>query len=493
MNNHSCGILRNKSMGYKKSGLIIIISLLSLIALSTHTFAEKLSFELRTPEEPGACESIRSIAKRRNTPLHEQLHKYTHDNCYSDLLGLLKTDDAKEEVKKCQYSLELVPDDLKGYMGLHLDRAPQKENYPSTYWDTFDLLYAHSDLENQEYFSYIIGSTTHQYFSANEMQYLAARFLSRENAVDKRIRNGQKPRNIHISLKQVEEICTNFLSFSSQSGMLNILMPFGVPLTRLDVFQLISRPFEELTASEQGQISNIEINGEALNIEMSIFRALFSQTQTQLENKLFIDEHKKAHEYLITELRRSAGKTPGAKGAIQVLERFNTEGAHKKAKTNRGKAITSPFVVKYSVITMGILREALRRGLNPNTLMLGIDFNYSTIRKALLRYETLFDGPDRHQSLLEWAAMGKIKDATPDEAVDLLLQAGANPHTLPETWNEVKQEWLKKWQTKVDSHDLPSPKTRYKLSDLMTFSPEIAVFMNNFQLYLDKISVVRWF
>ena len=475
-----------RSISYKKSGLVIIISLLSLIALSTHTFAIKPPFGQRNPEEPSSCGLVRLNVKQNNMSLHEQLQEYTHHNCYYDLLGLLETGDARDEVKKCPHSLDQVPDEFKGYMGLHLNQASKKNSYPSTYWNTFDLLYAYSDLENQEYFSYIIGSPEiRAYFSATEMQYLAARFLSRENTVDKLIRGAQKPELPAHALEHTKYACAQ-LNFSLCSGLLNTLIPFGAPLTQLDLLQLIVLPYQKLTSWEQyTAVGHIKIKDESLHSDLMDFQEKFKYLHTNLAGKLFISAHEEAHEYLITELRRSAGKMPGTKGAIQVLEDF-----HKTAKADNGEAITSPFIVKYSVITMEILREALRRGLNPNTLMLGIDFNYSAIKKVLTQYKTLFDGPDRHQSLLEWAAMGNIEGAEAKDAVDLLLQAGANPHTLPESWDKVKQKWLKKWQTKVDSHDLPSPETRQKLSELMAFSPEIAVFMNNFQLYLDGIDAV---
>ena len=110
---------------------------------------------------------------------------------------------------------------------------------------------------------------------------------------------------------------------------------------------------------------------------------------------------------------------------------------------NGGEASTSPFVVTYRVITIGMLEEALKLGLNPNTLISGIDFNYPVIKRILKKYDTLFNGATTHHNLLAWAAMGNIEGTSPENAVDILLKAGADPHTLPKPWNETKQQWLK--------------------------------------------------
>ena len=200
MHNYLCGIPREKSIkksikklinykrsiSYKKSGLVIIISLLSLIALSTHTFAAKLSFDKRTPEENDICRKTFPILKetmkettdalKRDALLNELLESYVQYACYSNLKDSLKENDIKEKIKNTYRPLTTMPPEIKGYIGFQLHKPMANEKYPEAYWDVFDLLFSQIDTENQGYFFHFINSGRHSRFSINDKLYLAARF-----------------------------------------------------------------------------------------------------------------------------------------------------------------------------------------------------------------------------------------------------------------------------------------------------------------------------
>ena len=121
------------------------------------------------------------------------------------------------------------------------------------------------------------------------------------------------------------------LDFSRLSGLLNILMPFGVPLTSLDALQLLLPRYEALTHGEQGELGDIEIEGDPLFIDLDNFQNKLESLQERLGDKPFIDAHKQAHQHLITKLRESTKTSSKTKGAIRVLEKFNTEAFRKKS------------------------------------------------------------------------------------------------------------------------------------------------------------------
>ena len=508
MHSYLCGIPREKSvkksinykrsMSYKKSGLIIIISLLSLIALSTQTFAVKLPFDQRVPEESDMCpmygvmkEKIKETtdASKRASLVEELLWECISFSCYSGLKYLLGKSYVKEEIISNRHPLTYMS--AMGYMGLQLQYPTTNKDYPAAYWDVFDLLFENIDMKNQEYFYHLMNSGEQSRFSIGENLYLAARFLSRENTVEKFMRASQEPAPLTY-MEGLRKEAIGRLDFSQYSGLLNILMPFGVPLTRLDALQLILPTYQALSPGEQDTVDNMVVGGKLLFTDMIDFQNKFDSLQRRLVNKPFVDEHKKAHEYLITELRRSAETDAAGKdetGIITVLDSIKSKASRKKAKMNNEdeEVSSGPFSVVYGFITVEILTEALKRGLNPNTLISGINFDYSTIKQILYKHRTMFNGPTTHYNLLQWAAMGNIKGTSAEDAVDILLKAGANPHTLPESWNETKQKWLTAWQEKIDTQDLPSSEKRHKLHDLMVFTPDGAGFMNNFQQYLDRM------
>ena len=480
----------DKKTRYKKSKLIIIFSLLGLMALSTHSFAERPPFEEREPaENTEACNKIFISAAmipsfgNNNNGMRELIQ----EGCYF-LLSTIEVSYHEEiSYNHSAGPISAVPDSIKifmdNYMGTLLSNTPNdvRKSYTSAYWNIFDLLFAYADIKKERSFYHLLTyGSGEQQFSPWETLYLAGRFLSREDTVRKLMEKSRPHHSIHS------------LDFP-KSPQLSLLMPFGLPLTLLDTLQLyLSIDYDNLKPEQQQELARNHHDGYnfKLKLELKIedLQKSLDNLDKKLPNKAFINDHKAAHNYLITQLSRGAVKNKARihKGAIQVLNTSNagTQPPCKKAKTDGKEAGTSSSVFMYGVITMNMLREALSRGLNPNTLISGIDFDLGTLEK-------IADGqkPEVSSSLLEWAAMGNIEGASPEEAVDTLIKAGANPHALPEEgkWGEAKQELLKILQNKVDALGLPDEEIKYGLHHYMLYDPPApeAKFMRSAEEYLN--------
>ena len=486
MYNHFCETTHDKKTSYKKSKLIIIFSLLGLMALPTHGVAGNLPFDKRKPvENKVKCgEKMISALRPNNTDNELAWHLIT-EGCYSALNDFLES---RYDTISYNHHPEPPPAiDPKlgasfGMMGTLLSNTRNNviEQYNSAYWNVFDLLFAYTDIKRYEHFFRLLRhSSGGLRFSPEEALYLTGRFLSREDTVRKLMLNSRSDHPIHS------------LDFPN-APQLSLLVPFGLPLTLLDMLQLsLLVDYDNLEPAQQQELARGSL----------AFKSDFESTTEELQkslgeklgNRSFINDHKAAHSYLIARLSQSAVKNKATiqRGAIQVLTSSNagaTPPPRKKAKKGGKKgAGTSSSVFMYSVITMDMLREALRRGLNPNTLISGIEFNFGTLDRVMSlpvwSRQRKIPG-----SLLEWAAMGNIAGAGPEDAVTMLIKAGANPHALPEegNWSKVKQKWLKTLQHKVDALGLPCEGRKHALHDYMLYDPKMpeARFMNNAQGHL---------
>ena len=483
MYNHFCETIHNKKTRYKKSKLIIIFSLLGLMAPSMHGVAGKLPFDERKPvEDKVRCEGFMYFADEWD--MEPLKYDYITGGCYAGLRKLL----ASKGVKK-SYNHHAKADPHRALdrfsasdMGILLQMTGNtvKDNYTAAYWDIFDLLFDYTDIKELEPFDNLIKyhSMADTKFAPGEFQYLAGRFLSREDTVRKLMKSSQTKKAIHT---------LELLKFPQ----LNLLMPFGLPLTLLDMYQLGSSiNYDKLTDEQQQELAtgspmlrdNLVSAGEAFD----------KSIQKNLAGKLFIEQHKEAHSYLINALSKSAReKRTAEKGDIRVLNALNAETPPcKKAKTNSLVVRTVSPLVVYGVITTDMLKTALELGLNPNTLISGIDFDPNMVKRIMIMKMDTFLSLPTSSSLLEWAAMGNIQGAPAEDTVTMLIKAGANPHALPEEgkWSEIKQAWLKKLQSKVDALNLPGEGVKHDLHELMLFDPQApeAKFMRSLQEHLNE-------
>ena len=471
MNNYLHETTHDKKTGCKKLKLIIILSLLFSTALSTYSFAERSSVA-RTPPD---CEAITDSYKTAGNVIGTNIKlEYIRSACYSRLRELLRSTD--REKKYNHSATPRQPGDpwryfLSSNMGALLSntRNSVKEQYASAYWDTFDLLFAYTDIKEQEPFYYLMRYGSGEImFYPQEALYLTARFLSREDTVRKLMENSKQSHYIH-KLRL------------ANTPKLKLLIPFGLPLTLLDTFQLSSSlDYYDLRPEQKDELTD-KIPGFEFDFEVEV-DSLRESLAKNLGHKSFINDHKTAHRYLIAQLLENAVKSKETigRGAIPVLN----SSARKKTATG-GK---SPLFM-YSVITMDMLREALILGLNPNTLISGIAFEWSILEGIVTPGMSQLKKSKKSISLLEWAAKGNIQGAGSEDAVEMLIKAGANPHALPEEgWSKVKQRWLKKWQEKIDKLDLPGRNIKYELHEMMLFDPQapVARFMRNYQEYLNE-------
>ena len=460
----------NPAIIHKKTGLKMIISLFALTVLfSMHTLASKPDFDTRIPEETAQCRQ--SVSGKS---IHKNIGHFIRYGCYSALRELLKNYKKEEETEDANSSP--VKSEIYTYLKSALEKLESTRANRAAHWDIVDLLLSHANKTDKDYMYSLFQERRKimAKLSIHERLYMAARFLSRHNTA-KALMTEAELFEVHDSM---------MLDFSREGKRIDTLIPFGWPLLYGDQLHAFISTYNGLSKAEQKQLDKVEFMQQTqLSFHLDSLKLAYKGIQPALSERSFIVAHQKAYRDLLNALMEK----PQSESANNTVKLFQPASTVNKLKCRgkRARGFPGPSIV-HGVITMKILRDALHQGLNPNTFMPGIDFDFETMRSMTFKEIYQIRKPKKNHTLLHWAAMGNITDATADEAVNILLSAGANPHNLPDNWSSTKNKWLKKWQEKIDTLDLPYSRKEYELHELIPFDPNAreAEFMRRYQEYL---------
>ena len=474
-------MLHNKPGLYKKTGLKVITCFLATMILPTYLFAGKAAFKERRPLESERCSKIdvtRIQVKNLDTGYINNLVRL---GCYSSLYSLLETKNQTERTKRTE-AIRIIKGScsrqkLISYLELAVENI-KDHPHSEAYWDIFDLLLNHIDITRQSTFERLLqNQDIMENLGSRERLYIAARFLSGKNTIATLMEDTSSQGSDLIKLNLAEK-----------KKQLDILIPFGWPLVFWDQLSLYDHAFNNLEEEvfDRAKLLTFGEN-ESLLPYIDDIQDSYEKIQPELEGIPFLAAHREAYQYLLQELVAEASVEKGDKSnRIRLPGNMTSIGSENKE--------ASSLPVLYGVITMDILCAALGKGLNPNTLISGIEFDPGFAASLTSNNDHTFELRKQvnRYSLLEWAAMGNIAGTTDKKAVDMLLQAGANPQTLPQKWHNTRKKWLEKWQNKVDQLDLPYSQEQYDLHDLLPFSSRAkeAKFMQNYQRYLRGSSYV---
>ena len=425
----------------KKTGLKIIISLFALTVLfSTHTFASKTDFDVRVPEEKEKCRQ--SVSGK---PIKKKIEYFIRYGCYSSLRELLKKYKEEEETEDANTNSSPIKSEIYIYLKSALEKLEGARSNRTARWDIVDLLLSHANKTDKDYMHSLFQER--RKIMANlgnhERLYIAARFLSRHNTA-KALMTDTELFEVHDSI---------MLDFSREEKRIDALIPFGWPLLYGDQLHAFISAYNGLNETEQKQLDKVEFMQQTqLSFHLDSLKLAYKGIQPALSERSFIVAHQKAYHDLLNALMEKP-QSESANNTVKLFQPASTVGKL-KCKGKRARVFPGPSIV-YGLITMNILRDALYQGLNPNTFMPGIDFDFETMSSMTSKTMYQIRQPKKNHTLLHWAAMGNITDATADEAVNILLSAGANPHNLPDNWSPTKKKWLKKWAGE-DRHTGPA-------------------------------------